>query len=199
MSAGVAGVILAAGESSRFGQPKQLLTFRGKTFIENVIETALNTRVSPIIVILGANSQEILEIIEKYKNRVVIVENPDWQSGQSSSIRIALSAINGKCEAVLFLLVDQPQVSSELIDSLVNHFADFHDQILAPFFGEKRGNPVLFDNTCFSDLKRLTGNQGGRVLFQNHNLSKFDWQDGSILLDVDQPEDYLELVKQYGK
>jgi molybdenum cofactor cytidylyltransferase len=193
----VAGIILAAGESSRFDQIKQLAKFSGKTFIENVIETALQSALSSLYVVLGANRPFIEPVLKKYARRIGVLENSDWPTGQSSSIRVAVNSLQINDQAAMFLLVDQPQIRSELINSLLVHYEEYKPSILAPFVGERRGNPVLFDRICFKRLSQLEGNQGGRTLFSDFEVTQLDWQNKEILLDVDTPEDYLKLKDSY--
>lgn len=193
----IAAVILAAGESSRFGQTKQLIEFRGKTFIENVIETALAAALSPITVVLGAHAEKIKAVLNNYQGLIEVIENPDWQIGQSSSIRVAIDSVQNRCQAAIFFLSDQPQIPSELILSLIKQYVISVQPIVAPFVGERRGNPVLFDKICFDRLKQLNGNQGGRELFSEYGLSALQWNDSSILLDVDSQTDYQKLRDEY--
>ena len=193
----IAAVILAAGESSRFGHPKQLAEFRGKTFIENVIETALAAALSPTTVVLGAHAEKIKAVLGNYQDLIEVIENPDWQIGQSSSIRVAIDSVQNRCQAAIFFLSDQPQISSELLLSLIKQYLISTQSIIAPFVGENRGNPVLFDKICFTRLKQLNGNQGGRELFSEFGLSAMQWNDPSILLDVDSQSDYQKLKDEY--
>lgn len=194
----VIGVILAAGESKRFGQIKQLTEYHKKTFIENVIETALQSGLSQLIVVLGANQSKIRPVLEKYLDRIIILDNADWQTGQSSSIRIAVNLIEN-FDAALFLLVDQPQIQPNLIDRLLQEYSLKKTLVLAPFYQGKRGNPVLFDRACFASLRQLKGDEGGRGVFAEFGLSQLDWPDDSILFDVDSPDDYAKLIGAQGK
>jgi molybdenum cofactor cytidylyltransferase len=193
----IAGVILAAGESSRFGRPKQLSSFKEKTFIENVVETALTTGLSPVVVVLGSHLQEIKPVLEKYNGLIAIIENPNWNEGQSSSIRVAIESITNSCRAAIFLLVDQPQIEPELVLALISDYFRKRSNIIAPFIGERRGNPVLFDKVCFDRLTSLTGDRGGRTIFKEFGLTRLNWEDKRILFDVDNPEDYEELKTIY--
>lgn len=186
------GIILAAGESRRFGEPKILLKWNGETFIRNVIKNALQALLSPIIVVLGSVVENVIDEIKDLPVRIVI--NPEWKEGQSSSLRAGLNDIPNKTGSVIFLLADQPHLSVELISSLVN----LHNKTLAPLIvpkvDEMRANPVLFDKVVFNDLKRVKGDMGGRALFENYPITWLPWEDKRILLDVDTPEDYQTLI-----
>lgn len=192
-----AGVVLAAGGSSRFGIPKQLLFFKGKTFIENAIEASMAAGLSPIIVVLGNESDKIRDVISRFGSSIKIAINNQWQSGQSVSMRVAIPFI-ANSQSTLFLLTDKPQISPELIRSLIQKHIETKSDIVAPFVGDKRANPVLFSNKLYAELANLTGDQGGRQIFNKHKIERLDWKDERILLDVDTPEDYKKLKEAYG-
>jgi molybdenum cofactor cytidylyltransferase len=99
----------------------------------------------------------------------------------------------------IFLLADQPQVTTEVIRALVERHAQSLPAILAPLvLEEKRANPVLFDSICFPDLLNLEGEAGGRALFSKYPVAYLPWHDQSLLLDVDTPEDYRRLQESLG-
>ena len=188
----VAGVVLAAGGSYRLGRPKQLLDWRGKTLIRHVVEIALNANLSPVIVVLGAYSEEIRNELLDFP--VILVNNEHWEQGQSTSVRVSLEVMTQGVGAAVFLLVDQPRVSPSLIRSLVDLRATSLDPIVAPLICGKRGNPVLFDQETFADLKTLQGDIGGRALFERYPLTYLIAEDAHLMLDIDTEEDYRELL-----
>jgi molybdenum cofactor cytidylyltransferase len=208
-----AGIILAAGESKRFGAPKQLLDWRGQPFIRVVAQTALKAGLSPVIVVTGANANQVEAAVKDLD--VIITRNHEWQSGQASSIRSGLKALpspslrdispkskgfgRGREEVVgsaIFLLADQPQIGSEVIRALVSHHAAELHPIVAPLvLEEQRANPVLFDRDTFPDLMKLEGDIGGRAIFSKHRVEFMPWHDDRLLLDVDKPEDYQRLTE----
>jgi molybdenum cofactor cytidylyltransferase len=188
----VAGIILAAGQSSRFGQPKQLLDWKGKPFVRQVAETALSAGLWPVIVVTGANAEQVEQTVNGLD--VTIVRNENWKSGQSTSIIAGIQALPKNTGASLFMLADQPQIPAEVVRAIGEAHAQNLPAILAPLvLGEKRANPVLFDRAAFPDLLTLTGDIGGRAIFKKHRVEYLPWHDDILLMDVDTPEDYGRL------
>lgn len=187
-----AGIILAAGSSSRYGQPKQLLEWKGKSFIRHVTETALRSALEPVVVVTGFRHAEIESQLQDLP--VSIVYNADYEQGQSTSIKAGISALPANVGAAIFLLADQPQIPVEVIRALVEAHASDLQAILAPLvLEEKRANPVLFDRVTFPSLLTLQGDVGGRGIFDKHNVSYLPWHDDILIFDVDKPEDYERL------
>ena len=194
----VVGIILAAGGSTRFGQPKQLLDWHGQPFVRAVAQTALDAGLSQIIVVTGADA-ELVEGAVKDLN-ITIKRNDDWQTGQASSIRTGIEAISTLgCKpagAAIFLLADQPQIEPSVIRALVEYHASEFQPIIAPLvMMDQRANPVLFDRVTFPDLINLQGDIGGRGIFSGYPVEYMPWHDDRLLLDVDIPEDYIRLIR----
>jgi molybdenum cofactor cytidylyltransferase len=195
----IAGIILAAGESRRFGRPKQLLDWKGQPFVRAVAKTALEAGLCPVVVITGANAERVDEAVQDLN--VVVVKNEEWASGQGSSIKAGVQALiqppSQGAEGVggaIFLLTDQPQVTTSIIRALVEKHAEGLYPIVAPMVIDRRANPVLFDRTVFSDLMTLEGDVGGRAVFHQHRVEYLPWHDDRLLLDVDTPEMYQRLI-----
>lgn len=201
-----AGIILAAGPSSRFGQPKQLLDYQGIPFIRSVVLSAINANLSPIIVITGANSNDVENAIIDLTGKVTIVHNPNWQSGQSTSIRSGIETLSKpglndsipsfdwRVGSAIFLLADQPQVNPTIITALVEEHERTLAPVIAPLINGQRGNPVIFDKVTFSELLRLQGDMGGRGIFSNFPPRYIAWHDDFQLMDVDTKQDYERLL-----
>jgi len=188
----VAGIIMAAGESKRFGQPKQILPWRGHPFVWHAAQAALEAGLSPVIVVSGAYVQEIRNALRGLP--VQHVHNPDWELGQSTTLQSGLVHLPDKTGAAIFLLADQPQVPVSLLRKLVETHASSLSPLVAPQVDGRRANPVLFDRVTFPDLMTLRGDVGGRPLFSRYRAEWVPWHDASLLLDVDTPEDYARLL-----
>jgi molybdenum cofactor cytidylyltransferase len=199
----VAGIILAAGSSSRFGRAKQLLEYHGKPFVRTVVETALAAGLSPVVLVRGADADRIDSAVGGLP--IQTVHNADWQSGQDSSVRAGISTLitsPGPCGGerglggAIFLHADQPLVTVEVVRALMERHAKGLPVILAPVVAGRRADPVLMDRELFPELLTLSGNQGWRPLFSRHPVEFLPWLDDGLLLDVDTPEDYARLMNR---
>lgn len=187
-----AGVILAAGDSTRFGSPKQLLDWKGKPFIRHIAETALHADLQPVLVITGIHHAEIESCLKDLP--VTVIHNPNYKNGQSESIKLGIKSLPDNIGANIFLLADQPQIPVEVIRALKERHSETLSPIIAPLvLEERRANPVLFDKVTFPDLLQLTGDVGGRAIFDKHKVDYLPWHDDILIFDVDTKEDYERL------
>ena len=189
----VAGIILAAGASSRMGVPKQLLLWHGESFVRHVGRAALQAGLNPVVLVTGAESEAVQQAVQDMPIRCV--HNDAWQTGQSSSVRAGLQALPADTGAAIFLLADQPLVSVELLRGLIAlHARELHP-IVAPLVDGQRANPVLFDRRTFPDLLKLSGDMGGRALFSRYQPGWLTWHDRSPMIDIDTPQDYVSFLE----
>ena len=190
----ISGIILAAGGSKRFGNPKLLSPWRNKTLIRHILDVAISSSLSPLIIVLGAYKEEISAEIKGLP--IQICENPEWEKGQSTSMKIGLENLPQECEAAMFLLADQPFLSKSLIEhlQLVYRSSD-KNSIIIPKVKETRSNPVIFPKPIFPALLAVEGDKGGRGVFQDHSLLFVPWKDEKILLDIDTLEDLKKITK----
>ena len=186
----MAGIVLAAGGSRRLGQPKQLVEFRGRPLVWHAVRVGLEAGLSPLVVVIGAAGEQIRRALEG--ESVVVIDNPTWEAGQSSSVRAGLSSVEPGIEAAIFLLADMPLMEAELVRQVVRTHRTTLAPLVAPRVAGRRANPVLFDRVTFPDLHQLTGDQGGRSLFDRYPAA---WVEGSesAMLDLDTPEDLQRL------
>ncbi len=188
----IAGIVLAAGGSTRFGQSKQLLDWGGVPLVSHAAQIALAAGLSPVIVVGGADFQQVSQAVKGLP--VEFANNPDWQGGQSTSVRAGIKALPDDVGACVFLLVDQPLIPAELIQLLKINHARYQSEIIHPIVNGKPGNPVLFDRRVFKDLMCLEGDTGGRALFNRFVPRKIPWDDENCQQDLDSPETYQELL-----
>lgn len=204
----IAGIVLAAGESSRFGKPKQLLDWRGEPFVRAVARKALEAGLDPVIVVTGANAEGVEAAVSGLD--VQTARNPAWESGQAGSIRAGVLSLQDGREmpagirdfhlarvragGAIFLLTDQPQIGTAVLRALVQKHAEGLYAVVAPMVIDRRANPVLFDRDTFADLIALEGDVGGRAILHKHSIEYLPWHDDSLLLDVDTPEHYQRLI-----
>jgi molybdenum cofactor cytidylyltransferase len=181
-------VILAAGESSRMGQPKQLLPWNGAPLLRHIAGTALAAPGSTVIVVLGCDHERIRPALAGLD--VTIVQNDEWREGMASSIRAGLRALPVHCDAALFLVCDQPRISAELLRRLIDARKQTTRPVVACSYGGSAGVPALFDRSLFAELLELHGSRGAKEIIRRHSsdVAEVPFPDGS--LDLDTPADY---------
>ncbi len=194
----VAAIILAAGESSRLGRPKQLLDWFGKPFIKQLVDITHEADLSPVIVVTGSGREAIENAIQD--SQVVIAYNENWQNGQSSSMQTGCKALERyDVDAFIIFLCDQPQVPVELVQRMIAEAQRDDLDIVATSVQGKICPPTLFKTNCIDGIMTLQGDQGGRALFKSYKTQILDWQDARLLQDSDTEEDYIKLKKLYTK
>jgi molybdenum cofactor cytidylyltransferase len=188
-------IILAAGSSSRLGQPKQLLKYEGKTLIRRAIDTVLESNSDASVLILGANFELIKSEVQD--TNVDIIINHNWELGMASGMQKGLSFLEKKIapDQVILMLCDQPFVDSELLNSIIDKQAETGNEIIACHYNGTYGVPALFTSKYFPELIELRGSEGAKKVIYAHlgDMEKIDFPNASI--DIDTPEDYLRLTK----
>ena len=191
-------LLLAAGSSSRMGQPKQLLPWGNQTLIEHQIHMLQQTGNS-VNVVLGANSNLVIPIIEKYHINIFI--NPDWESGMGNSISFGISQIIKKfpeADGVLITLLDQPLITTSYIEKMVNAYQPDSQQIVVSHSPSGWiGVPVLFDKCYFKDLSELKNDEGAKKVIKRYEKKVILLEGGEIFEDMDTPETYQQLQNKY--
>ena len=179
----ISGLVLGAGASSRFGQPKQLLPFRGTTLLGWVVGQAESAKeLDEVVVVLGRAADEIRERVDFGNARAV--ENPVFGEGCASSYRAGLQAIDPESDAVMIILGDQPGVSPEIIDRVACDWRQTESQIALASYRERKGHPMLFAKPLFDKLIGLHGDKAAwKIVDANPNLIC------EVALDLPFPED----------
>jgi molybdenum cofactor cytidylyltransferase len=203
-----AGIVLAAGSSHRWkdssrNTPKQLAQIGGETLVHRVARTALEAGLDPVILVTGSDSEKVREAVNglvagmpaghHVAKRLKVVYCEDWEQGMSASLKTGLSHIPSSSGSAIFLLADQPFLPVELLKGLIAAHASRFTLIAAPRIHGKRSNPVLFDRRLFPDLNQISGDAGGRVLFEKVADKDIAWverEDERSFVDIDTFEDF---------
>ncbi len=193
----VSAIILAAGQSVRFGSAKLLQPWGKHTIIEQTVDNFRASKAGEVIVVLGSRADEVRKRLAG--KRVKIVLNPDYPRGMSASVVAALPHVDAWAKAVMLALGDQPLVDSKIINALIDAFETVSKGIVIPVFKGRRGNPVIFDIKYRSELLELTGDVGGREVVARHpaDVLEVEVDSPAVLADIDTPADY-ERQKKTG-
>jgi molybdenum cofactor cytidylyltransferase len=200
----IAGIVLAAGASSRMGQPKAALTLGpgGETVVARVVRTLLDGGVPRLVVVAGAHIDAVRAAMPPDEPRARLLVHPGWQHGQLSSLLAGLDAIDDPhLEAALVTLVDVPLVRSSTVAEIIAAWRRTHAPIVRPASAssERHGHPVIFDRSVFGDLRGADGNIGAKAVFAIHRESIVNVriEDPGAFEDIDTPGDY-EKLRSWG-
>ena len=193
----IAAVVLSAGESSRMGRPKALLSIEGETFIGRIVGSLKRTQVGKILVVLGHNAGPLAAAIGALPVEILI--NPNYQLGQLSSLQVAVRTLlpDPDCDGMLVHLVDHPYLDASLVDRMIRQFYESKKDIVVPRCRGKRGHPVLFSRRLFGELLDAPMDQGAKAVVNAHGDATLEMEtdEEGITVDIDTPELYRQHVK----
>jgi molybdenum cofactor cytidylyltransferase len=195
----VGAVVLAAGGSSRLGQPKQLLEFRGETLIRRAVRAASEAGCDPIVVVVGENREAIELALDMRDSRhPTIIENADWRRGVGTSIRRGIQQLPNFVEAAVLLTCDQPYLDASIVAGLIATLAETGRPIVASSYADTLGVPALFHRSCFDALLALPEDTGAKrfILSRQPEVAQVAFARGEI--DIDTPEDFERLNENRG-
>ena len=178
------------------GEPKQLLPFGESTIVETVVDNMLGAKFDEVIVVVGHRAEAIQKQLGTRAIKTVF--NPDYRDGMLTSAQTGIRARkeNG---AFALMLVDQPFITSALIDQVIDAYVQTEKRIAVSSYNYKRGHPVIFDQKYASDILALTPeNDGVRTLFKkySHDIHYVTVDTDAVLRDIDDPEDYKRALKE---
>jgi molybdenum cofactor cytidylyltransferase len=187
-------VILAAGESKRMGSPKMLLPFNGSTMIECVIANVTKSDVDKTIVVLGAGKEALIQLAGKL--RIGYCYNESYKEGMLSSVQCGFKNLPSGCNASLVFQGDQPLITSNTINTVINAYLSSGKGIIIPVYRNKRGHPILIDMKYRNDIDKLSPDKGLRSLAYKFPADVFevDTDESGILRDFDTYDQYIKEI-----
>lgn len=190
-------VLLAAGASTRMGRPKQLLSFEGRPLLLHAFDQALSTGLD-VDIVLGCEVQRCRTLLREHMTpatatRARILVNHDWSEGMASSVRLGVNSAPNSCQALLFMLCDQPRVPHEHFAALLNAWSNGTATLVASAYGATVGVPAVFGREHFRELLELQGDRGARALLARQSAEVHAIDCPEAALDLDRPEDLVAL------
>jgi molybdenum cofactor cytidylyltransferase len=191
-------IVLAAGMSTRMGQNKLLLIFKHRSLIAHAVDTLLASEVDEVIVVLGHEAEKVAKELEG--KPVKLVQNPDYQSGQSTSVQVGVSAVSPHARGILICLADQPLVRPEDVNRLIGAFVEakkINKNIVVPFYNGRRGNPVVLDSSYREAILEIAGDIGCKRVIKRYpdNVQVVEMEADHVVRDIDRIEDYQKAVR----
>jgi len=184
-------LVLAAGASTRFGSPKQLVRLQGRPLLHRAVGLAVEVAGHAVSVVLGAHAAELSPLLKHTPASVVI--NRDWREGIASSIRTGVARLPASVDGVLLLLVDQAALTAEDLRRLVSGWRRQPHSVVAAQYESVIGVPAIFPRSEFAHLIELRGDQGARMLLRRRSANLVRVPLESAAIDIDSPEDLLRL------
>ena len=196
----IAVLILAAGESTRMGQIKQLLPWGTTTLLGNAIHNANASMACEVFVVLGAKAQKIKE--EVAVEGVVFVENQDWRSGMGTSIVCGIRSLTKQqktYDGALIMLCDQPLINTLYLNALIDTFIHKEKGIVATRYRNSEGVPAIFGQSYFPELMELNKDYGAKDILKQHKDDVFSLGSHGKAMDIDTMDDYNRLIRMDPK
>jgi len=186
----ISAILLAAGQSQRMGEFKQLLKITGKTFVERCVDTLLASCVDEIIVVTGHRESDVRLALAGRPVR--FAHNSDYKEGMSTSIRRGVEAASPESDAALIALVDQPLIEAEVVDHLLDVYRKDRPLIVVPRYSGRNGHPVIMDMKLRGEILSMDEARGLRQVREAHadEVTYIEVASESVLIDFDLPEDY---------
>lgn len=188
-------VLLAAGESRRMGDFKQLLNFGGKSFVECCVDNLLGSRADEVVVVTGHRDDDIRRAL---KDRpVIFAHNSDYRSGMSGSVKRGIEAASKQSRACLIALADQPQIGTDIVNRVIEAYEKSQPLIVIPTYEGRNGHPVLLDLSLKEEILAMDTAQGLRQVVHAHADAtlRVEVSSDAVLIDFDLPEDYERIIK----
>ena len=191
----IAAVILAAGESRRLRQPKQLIQLAGESLLRRTARLAVEAGCAPVFVVLGYEAEQMCPELNGLS--VETITNCDWEEGMGSSLRCGVAAAQRVgADGVLVLVCDQPRLTAEHLRALLGRHCEGQASITASHYEGHVGVPAVFAASLFPELLQIEGDRGARQVIERHEqaVQAVDWPEGAV--DVDLPEQLRDITAE---
>jgi molybdenum cofactor cytidylyltransferase len=187
-SLSTAGIILAAGGSTRMGRPKQLLRIAGEMLLSRVVKMALASDLDKVVIVLGHQAKTVIASLgsEKTHPKTKIVINERYKAGMSTSLQAGLNAVRNFFPTVMVLLGDQPYVDTATVNLLLHCFRRTKQGICVPMHKGRKGLPVCFRQRFYDDIMQISGDRGARKIIRNHPEQLFQ-------VTIDNPDCFFDI------
>lgn len=195
MTASLHILVLAAGASTRLGQPKQLVQVGGRPVLHRVVSNCVAVAGSAVTVVVGAHASELTRLLGHSPASMVV--NRQWEEGMASSIRRGLAALPTTCEALMIVLGDQVALTADDLKRLVSAWKGEEGVIAAAVYEHHTGVPAIFPRFCFSELAQLRGEQGARIILERNSFRLARVPMPNAAVDLDTPEDLAALLQRF--
>ena len=188
-------IILAAGMSTRFGGNKLLKKINDSTMIENVVKSAVSSEADEVVVVLGYEAEKIKEVLKKFSCKFVY--NPDYKSGQSSSVKVGVKFVMNYADAVMILPGDIALITPRSINLVIDEYKRSKSPIVVASYQGRAGHPILFDRSLFNELMEINEETMGlKAVINRHKdvVKKVDVGSDEVLIDIDTEEDFKKYI-----
>jgi len=191
----IAGILLAAGMSSRMGSNKLLFELAGETVLRGAARRALAGGLAPLIVVLGHEAERTGRELDGLPCQIVV--NPAYEQGVNSSLRAGVAALPTEVQAVMVMLADMPFVTAEMIAGMIARYRSSEAPLVISDYEGVNAPPMLYDRALFGELQTMTGEGCGRQVVKRHRheAEVLPWP-ATALADLDVPDDYTRLKNQ---
>ena len=188
-------LVLAAGASTRLGQPKQLVKLGGRPALHIVVSNAVALAGNAVTVVVGAQAREMTHLLAHSPASVIV--NRFWEEGMGASLRFGVASLPPGCDAVLILLGDQVGVNADDLKRLAAAWKGEQSLIAASMYEQRVGVQAIFHRLCFSEMDELRGDQGARSVLERNSYRLIRVPMSNAAIDLDTPEDLAALTERF--
>jgi molybdenum cofactor cytidylyltransferase len=191
----ISALLLAAGESRRMGDFKQLLRVGDKSFVEHCVDNLLASQVTEVIIVTGHRESDVKRAVRD--RPVTFAHNSEYKSGMASSVKSGIRAVSENSKACVLALVDQPRIAPGVINRIIETYQKTQTLIVIPTYHGENGHPILLDMKLKDEILKMDPSEGLRQVVHAHQneIARVEVSDQAVLEDCDSPEDYQRILR----